>query len=306
MNPFLEISRATGLLAFFQRDPRLGLLYPKSGAGHSVERFEVCSTEGTVPAVWLRPLPATGATVVYAHGGGTADILPSAPLFEALLKRGVGIVAFTFPGFGDHPADLTFPAALECLPAVLSAVRERTGDARVAVYGLSLGAVFAMHAAKRAPWLTALALFGPPLDLSITDNHRRRELFGTFHPFAAPVLLDAPSGHLARLFLEPVRFGPNEHHLLFEEAFAARAGKLLVALDPLNAAAETPSIPVLLLGGEWDAAASPDQLRLLASRFAGPHELKIFAHRTHTTLLYDRDVAEYTADWLAAHLNAPT
>jgi alpha-beta hydrolase superfamily lysophospholipase len=303
MDPMLEISRVIQWLAPVQRDPRPALLAPGAGARHTAEHFEVASSMGAIPTVWLRPLRATGATVIYAHGGGTADILPSAPLFEALLRRGVGVVAFAFPGFGAHPADLTFPACLECLPAVISTVQSRAEGGPIALYGLSLGAILGLHAARQEPGLRALALFGPPLDLYVTDDRRWRELLGTFHPFAAPVLLDAPSGHLARLFFEPIRFGPHSHHLIFDKAFATQAGKILEALAPLVAAAQTPKMPVLIIGGEWDAAAPPEDLGVLADAFTAPPTLKIFPHRTHTTLLYDRAVAEFTADWLSLQLS---
>lgn len=302
MNVFLELSRAIALLAPLQRDPRVALLSPGPGAGHIARRFTLESPAGPVPVMWLEPVLGTGATVVYAHGGGTADILPSAPLFEALLRRGIGVVSFDFPGFGAHPADLTFPAVLECLPTVLAAVRAGVGEAPVGLYGLSLGGVLALHAALAAPWLRALALFGPPLSLAITDRHRFQELAGTFHPLAGAVLVDAPSGHVAKTFFEPVRFAPDAHHILFDPPFAVHVDRLIGQLDPLGTALQVPALPTLILGGAWDAAAPPADLQRLADRLAGPVHLEVFPHRTHTTLLYDRRAAEWTADWLADRL----
>ena len=295
MNPFAEISRAIALTAPLQRDPRPALLDPGPDAAHTAESGRLPSPTGDIPFVWLAPKAGRGVAIVYAHGGGTADILPSAPLFEALLRRGFDVVSFDFPGFRGHAAHYSHVDATPCLPAVLAYVRQRR--ARVGLYGLSMGGHFALHALPTAPWVEAVTLFGPPLSLHVTDADRLRELVGTFHPLAAPILLDAPAGHFARTFFVPVRFAPDAHHILFEDDFVERVNALIMALDPLQAAAAAPAVPTLVLGGSWDAAAPPKDLERLVAALRGPAELSVAAFRNHTTLLYDRKVAELTADW---------
>jgi pimeloyl-ACP methyl ester carboxylesterase len=195
-----------------------------------------------------------------------------------------------------------YPESLACLPAVLEVVRQRVDDRPVALYGLSLGANFALAAVAGAPWLKALALFGPPLGLAITNRHRLLEIVGTFHPLALPATIDAPSGHFVRSCLVPVRFHGNVRHTNSEPEFATHLNALILQLDPLRSAAAMPPIPTLILGGDMDVLAPPADLERLKSTIAGPCELRVFLYRNHTTLLYDRKASEWTADWLAARL----
>lgn len=301
LSPYPLIARALSMLAPFQPDPRKPLF--TGGEAHSVQRFSVGREGPPIPGVYFRPTAGTGATVVYAHGGGTADILISAPLFEGLLARGVGVVAFDMDGFGENAAVLRDPDCLKVLPAVLETVLELPGvDAeRVGLYGLSLGAAFGLRAAVAAPWLKAMALFGTPLGLNLTDWDRFREFAGTFHPASTPVLLDAPVGHVARTFFRPVRF-PEASHTLFDAAFAPKIDAIVRMLDPVGTAASVPPIPVLLQQGEWDAVVPPAHVAQLAERLTGSVEVMRFADRNHTTLLYDREAAEAAARWLAERL----
>jgi pimeloyl-ACP methyl ester carboxylesterase len=303
-DPYRALARAMTYLAPFQPDPRRALLEPAAGAKHAVTRFEVARGDRPIPALHFRPAAASGATVVYAHGGGTADLAISVPLFEALLARGLGVVSFEFDGFGTNGADLAYPDALACLPAVLEATRELSGvnPERIGVYGLCLGAAFALHAAARAPWLKAMAFVGAPLGLTLTDVIRFSELAGTFHPMAAPVLLDAPSGHVATSFFTPVRFGPQAHHTLFDAGFAPRMDALIRRLDPLSAAEAAPAVPVHIVVGEWDRVVPIDAVNQLASKLPGEVEVMRLPWRNHTTLLYDRRAAEASATFLAERL----
>lgn len=301
IDPYPLIARALTMLAPFQPDPRRALLAP-AGA-HTVERFSIGRDGPPIPGVYFRPAGGTGATVVYAHGGGTADILISAPLFEGLLARGLGVVAFDMDGFGENAASLVYPGCGQVLPAVLETVLALDGvdPDRVGLYGLSLGAAFGLVAAAQAPWLRAMVFFGTPLGLELTEWDRFREFAGTFHPASTPVLLDAPVGHVARTFFRPVRF-EDAALTLFDPAFARRIDQLVRTLDPLEAARSAPPVPVLLQQGEWDAVVPPAHVEQLAERLAGPVEIMRFANRNHTTLLYDREAAEAAAEWLAGRL----
>jgi pimeloyl-ACP methyl ester carboxylesterase len=301
VSPYPLFARALSLLAPFQPDPRKALFGPEGG--HTVQRFAVDRGRFPIPAVHFKPVVGTGETVVYVHGGGTADILISAPLFEGLLRRGVGVVAFDMDGFGENGVPLVYPDCLDVLPLVLEAVRELEGvdRDRIGLYGLSLGAAFGMHAAAEAPWLKAMVLFGTPLGLVLSEWDRFREFFGTMHPMSAPVLLDAPVGHVARTFFKPVRF-EDAALTLFEDEFARRLDTLLRTLDPLLVARSVPAIPVLLQQGEWDAVVPPAHVQQRAEQLPGPVEVQRFKNRNHTTLLYDREAAEAAAKWLTEKL----
>lgn len=301
VSPYPLFARALSLLAPFQPDPRKALL--TSCEAHTVQRFSVGRDGPPIPGVHFRPAAGTGATVVYAHGGGTADILISAPLFEGLLARGIGVVAFDMDGFGENAAPLVVENSLAVLPAVLETVQALEGvdRDRIGLYGLSLGGAYALRAAVEAPWLKAMVLFGTPLGLALTEWDRFREFAGTFHPASTPVLLDAPVGHVARTFFRPVRFAGGAF-TLFDVEFARRIDAIVRTLDPVGTAAAVPPMPVLLQQGEWDAVVPPAHVARLAERLAGPVEVMRFADRNHTTLLYDREAAEAAARWLAERL----
>lgn len=298
IDPFRAFTRSLTALAHVQRDPRPGLLEPRPGAAHTAQRLDLGTPDRPIPAVWLRPLRPSGATVVYVHGAATSDLVPNAPLFDALIARGIGAVAFDLDGFGANPRPLEFPGCLEVLPQVLRAVRALDGvdPARVGLYGLSLGAAFGLRAVPTAPWLKALVLFGTPQALAVTDRERLAELLGTFHPLATPILLDAPTGHVARCFFEPVRFGDGSA-CIFDPDFVGRIDALAKQLDPLGAAAQAPPIPTRLLVGAWDALVPPADVRKLAAALPGETDVVEFPARNHTTLLYDRQAATSAADW---------
>lgn len=300
---YREIARSMALMAPWQADPRERLYAPPSGR-HSVSRFQAERGDRPIPGVYFRPPAGTGATVVYVHGGGTADVLVSVPLFEALLDRGFGVVTFALDGFGENAVELAYPDCLDCLPAVLRAVSGLPGvdPQRLGLYGLCLGAAFALRAAREAPGVKALALVGTPLELRLDGWGWFQEMLGTFHPMNAPVLQGSPSGHVARTFFTPVRFASGGRHTLFDDGFMPEMATLIRHLDALEAAAALPPIPTQLVLGEWDAVVSAPTVRRLAAQLPGPVEVRRFPYRNHTTLLYDPEAAETSVDWFARWL----
>jgi alpha-beta hydrolase superfamily lysophospholipase len=256
IDPYRAIVSMLAGLAPLQPDPRQGL---------QPEPLELAAEGGALPARFFRPFHWDGPLVVYVHGAATADWLAQAPLFEALLARGLAVLAFDLDGYGTNPAALDPKGVLRCVPAALEAARQLPGvnAARIGVYGLSLGAALALKALPRADWVKALTLYAPPLGVAPTHRDRLLELAGTFHPYALPVLATAPTGHVARTFLEPIRFAGEARHDMFHPEFQARIDALVRGLDPLGSARAAPALPTLIINGAWDALVTPQDVERL-------------------------------------------
>lgn len=295
IDPFRTIVAMLSGLAAVQPDPRRGM---------QAEAMSIAAEGGALPAHFFRPFHWDGPLVVYVHGAATADWLAQAPLFEALLARGLGVLAFDLDGYGENPAELDPKRILRCVPAALEAARSLPGvdAARIGVYGLSLGAALALKALPGASWVKAVTLYAPPLGVAPTVQARLAELAGTFHPYALPVLATAPTGHVARTFLQPVRFGAGVRHDLFHPEFISRIDALVKALDPLGAARAAPALPTLIINGAWDALVTPQDVERLRLHLNGPIEVATFAHRNHSTLLHERGAARAAANWFHGKL----
>ncbi|MDB5097101.1 MAG: alpha/beta hydrolase fold [Cyanobacteria bacterium RYN_339] len=294
IDPYRAIVAMLAGLAAVQPDPR---------AGFSAEPLELEAAGGALPARFFRPFHWDGPLVVYVHGAATADWLAQAPLFEALLARGLAVLAFDLDGYGSNPAVLDPKGILRCVPAALEAARNLPGvnAARIGVYGLSLGAALTLRALPGASWVKAMTLYAPPLGVSPTTRDRLLELAGTFHPFALPVLATAPTGHVARTFLEPVRFAGARHDM-FHPEFIVRMDALVRGLDPLAAARAAPALPTLIINGAWDALVTPMDVERLRLHLNGAIEVATFAHRNHSTLLHERGAARAAANWFHSKL----
>jgi pimeloyl-ACP methyl ester carboxylesterase len=298
--PLEVIARTVSLLAPFEPDPSRALLAPGPDAAHTAERL----TLATSPGWRLTPRQANGATIVYGHGAGSEKLLPNVPLFEAWLGAGYTVFTYALPGYDTHPDELAVDTGLRCVRAVLDAIRQQPeidGD-RIGYFGISLGAALILRAAPDVPWLKALVLFGTPLRMPAKDADLWLELLGTFNPFSAPVMNEAPSGRCAACFLNPVRFKEGGTMVIYERAFTARIDTLLVELDPLAAAAVLPPIPTRFLQGEWDALVPGEATRRIQGAIPGPSTIAWFPRRNHTTLLYDRDAAASALAWFEQHL----
>ncbi|HQM49701.1 MAG TPA: acetylxylan esterase [Candidatus Hydrogenedentes bacterium] len=74
--------------------------------GYRVEKLLFIPSDGiVVPALRFVPAQASGATCLYAHGGGKqAEAAPGGAI-EALVKKGLTVVAVDLPGLGETTSD---------------------------------------------------------------------------------------------------------------------------------------------------------------------------------------------------------
>lgn len=227
-------------------------------AGVVLERFDFDRQSGHVEAVVVRPLSAgrrAGIVVVPGHGRSAYDSLPQAIRFA---RAGFATVVVAQPGYGGStgPADFAGPRTI----AVLTAAAERfagqpyVDPARLGTFGYSRGALAAAILATR------------------TDLFRASVLGGGIYDFCA--------AH-RQLQLPGIRANMEAEAGLTNEAVRLRSPILDVAgLDG----------PVLIIHGEADENAPPEQARALAARLqaAGrPYQLAMVPNGTHALSMND-------------------
>lgn len=216
-----------------------------------VSRYAFRHGEGDVEAVLTRPAdggPRPGIVLVPGYSRTAWDMLPVA---VRLAREGFATVAVTQPGFGGStgPADFVGPRTYA---ALLAAARRFAAEPfvdcrRLGIFGYSRGGLAAAQLAAR------------------TDLFRAAVLGGGIYDFAA-AYRQVPSGIAANMLAEA---GPGDEATRFRSPIHDMAG-----LDG----------PVLIVHGEQDESAPPEQARALARRLAElgrPHELVIVPGAGH-------------------------
>jgi len=200
------------------------------------------------------PFPA----VVLVHGHsrerrGAADVLGVA---DELVKKGWVAVAVSLPGYGKSHGEPDYcgPRSQEAVLAAVRHARAQRGvdGKRVAVYGMSRGAVTAAMAAAKDPQLAALVLVTPIYDLGATYRRMRSSEDPAAHGVAEAIAAEAGTD---------------------SAAFAARS--------PL-AVAEKIKAPTLILAGGKDPRIDLDEPNQLAHNIAGGGTAVVFADAANT------------------------
>ena len=224
----------------------------------------VAATASAEPALELQVRRPDGAgpfpAVVVVHGHsrerrGAADV---SGLMDAMVKKGWVAVAVSLPGYGKSPGEPDYcgPRSQDAVLAAVRHARAQKGvdGKRVALYGMSRGAVTAAMAAARDPQLAALVLVTPIYDLE--NTYKRMRTQGS---------TDAAARGVA-------------------DAIAAEAGTTTAAFaarSPL-AVADKIKAPTLILAGGKDVRIDPDEPYELAHAIKGGGTAVIFADLAHT------------------------
>lgn len=217
-----------------------------------------------------RLLPAV--VIIHGHQGGArpgaGDIAGTGRLDQLAASGGFVAVAVSQPGYGksDGPPDYCGPFTQQAVLAALRHVRTLPGvdPKRVALLGVSRGAVVAAMVAAADPDLAAVVLVVPVYDLGKTYA-RLRELEHT---------------------VEEVRG--------IADNIAAEAGTTpaaFAARSPLAVAAKIRA-PTLILAGAKDPRILPDDPYLLAERISEngvPARAVVFAELGHSIPLEQRE-----------------
>lgn len=181
-----------------------------------------------MPAADADPTESRPA-ILHAHGN--AGNVSSHDAFSRFLTReGFHVLLFDYRRYGrsDNTGPLRRGPLLDDTRAALAYLKSRpdVDDSRIGVYGVSLGAVFALHAAAEDPAVRAVA--------TVSAFSTWRGIAGDVMPVLGPVLMPGgldPADAAARLGDRPYlivhglqdRIIPPRHATLLETA-AARAG----------------------------------------------------------------------------------
>ena len=257
----------------------------------------ICSPPGSAPAAEGFALAGSRPLGCLLIHGFTATPDEMRPLGEALAARGFPVRAVRLAGHGTRVADLAATRWAEWFASVAEgADRLRRDVPTLAVAGMSLGALLALHlAATRPSEVSALVLCGTPLEL------------GGAGARWLPLLARIP--WIARRWATiPKPGGPDIADPAVRAASRSyRAMPLAAVLEVLRLQAlvrgEIGRVtqPALLLHGRHDHSVPLANLELarrsLGSRFTESHVLERSWHVV--TLDYDRDeVARLAADFL--------
>jgi len=257
----------------------------------------ICSPPGSAPAAEGFALAGSRPLGCLLIHGFTATPDEMRPLGEALAARGFPVRAVRLAGHGTRVADLAATRWAEWFASVAEgADRLRRDVPALAVAGMSLGALLALHlAATRPSEVSALVLCGTPLEL------------GGAGARWLPLLARIP--WIARRWATiPKPGGPDIADPAVRAASRSyRAMPLAAVLEVLRLQALVRgdigrvTQPALLLHGRHDHSVPLANLELarrsLGSRVIESHVLERSWHVV--TLDYDRDeVARLTADFL--------
>ncbi|HVC57231.1 MAG TPA: alpha/beta fold hydrolase [Stellaceae bacterium] len=172
---------------------------PAKAGLHGVAEIRLATADGEhLYGWWVPPQPGHGAIVLLPGSG--AILSDDAPLFGDLAAHGFGVIGIDYRGNGassGHPSEAGLRSdARAAFDFAHAAVRQ----ARIAVFGISLGTGIALGLAHDrpvagvlldSPYASVLRLFelrGPPLPyrLLMADPLNSQALIGTLH---VPVMI---------------------------------------------------------------------------------------------------------------------
>lgn len=131
-----------------------------SALGIAFDDFELATGADTSVHGWFLPSPESdGRTVVLCHGNA-ANISFYHPYYRFLHEAGFHVCLFDYRGYGKSRGELSVAALLTDTEAVLAHVGARpdVDRGKVMLFGMSLGAIVALHAAAGHPELAGIVI----------------------------------------------------------------------------------------------------------------------------------------------------
>ncbi|MFP2912172.1 alpha/beta hydrolase [Pyxidicoccus sp. 3LFB2] len=239
------LAAATGALTARSLTRRAAALYPEPPPP-DWEAVSLTAEDGLRLGGWLRRGDAGAPCVLALHGNGSSRTGLRAVL-DVLSEDGTCVLALSLRAHGDSEGEVNdFGwSATRDVRAGLAFLRRELPERRRLIYGTSLGAATALYAAKDTGTdVDGYALESPYRDLETAVRNRLRMRLGIVEPLAFITLW--PWGTLT-LPVEPA---------------------LLRPVDAVRGVPE--SVPLLLLAGESDLHATPEEAAAIAANAPGP------------------------------------
>ncbi|WP_326535366.1 alpha/beta fold hydrolase [Pseudorhodoferax sp.] len=245
-----------------------------------------------------------GDAVVCIHGlGGTANTF--GPLLPALTRHRV--LRPDLPGSGRSQRAEGALSIQRYVDAV-QAFCDRAGIARAHVLGHSMGTIVAQHLAVQAPRLVrSLALFGPliaPPEPARNAMRQRaakaREGAAGLHDIVEQLSQVAVSSETRQH--QPLALAYVRESLMRQDPEAyARSCEALAGAEA--AAVERIACPVLLVTGDEDGVAPPQNVRAMAEKIAGARVLVLPRCGHWTPVEKPEDCQRALRDFLSSQRN---
>ncbi len=253
---------------------------PEIGPDDGLEEVYFRSKDGIrLRGIWM-PGRSGYPSVIVCHGY-SRNIAEPWQVALWLRETGYNVFVFDFRGCGKSQRAFTTIGAKETLD-VLAAVDwlKRRQPGRIAVYGISMGAISALMAASHNPDISALALDSPFARLDEVVSQRLRQLL--------PGRWLLPMGHLS------VRLG---------EVWS-RSRVALVR--PIDYAGLIATCPVLIIYGDEDSLVPLSHPEELFASISGPKEIWAAAGSRHAMARHDYplEYRQRLESFLARHLPA--
>ncbi|GAA1017497.1 alpha/beta hydrolase [Acrocarpospora pleiomorpha] len=231
-----------------------------------------------------------GPVVVFVHGFANNRMENRSFVLMArlLAENGIGSVRFDLSGHGESDGDfsgVTITGEIAETQAVLRAVRELdfADPGRIALVGMSMGAVVAGIAAAEEPGIRALCLWSPaavaPFEVG-SGRLKGRHIAGEL---ARKGYFDADGHQMSAALVEDIA------NLKVYDRSAAYTG------------------PVLILHGDRDTIAPIEYARRYTDHYDGNAELVIIGEADHgwSTVPHRHRLHQSTLRFLRAHLDCP-
>ncbi|WP_164857201.1 alpha/beta hydrolase [Sphingomonas crocodyli] len=121
--------------------------------GRAPQRVEAHTADGLTLRGWYWPAQGRNDLILFFHGrGGNADL--AAKTAEPLIQEGRGLLIADYRGFGDNPGNPKEKGLFRDGDAFSALARQLAPDARLTIFGYSLGSAVAVdQAVKQKPAL---------------------------------------------------------------------------------------------------------------------------------------------------------
>lgn len=277
---------------------------------HALERARIPRDDGTadfLPGSLFTPRERSGGTVLLLHGAVTWALPPYAACIEALLARGLRVLAIELDGHGENPRAFAPAGVGTNAPAALRwlAARPDVDAARLGVMGVSLGGACALRATADDPAVRAVVTVCTPLALKPANPVQQVVEFssGTFTPAGIAMMATMPAKHLMAFLEDGIRVEGHAAPLhMLDARTPLLVDEAVKGLDPLGSAARLGDRAYLAIHGDWDTVAPADHARRLHAAATGPRDLVVSAARNHFTIMWCPRAMGAAADWFVRHL----
>ena len=136
--------------------------FPVPAPPEGLEEIYLPLGEGASAHGWFHQEPGADIALVILHGNGeNLGTMAFGGLFETFEELDVSFLALDYPGYGQSQGRSSRASAVAATTAALEWMGQKNPDAKIVLWGWSLGAAVALQAAPEAPRLDGLALFSP-------------------------------------------------------------------------------------------------------------------------------------------------